>query len=345
MNALWPMLRSAAFLLDPERAHDMAMWLIQSGALSGRSVTDSRLMVRRFGVAFPNPIGLAAGFDKSGVAIDHWADFGFGFAEVGTATYHAQPGNPKPRLFRLPEDRALINRFGFNNEGAAVLAERLSKARSSIPIGINLGKSKIAELEHAAEDYHQSFKLLHPYGDYFVINVSSPNTPGLRALQDKGALGDIIDAMRSVDASRPLFVKVAPDLTLGALDDVLALAVDKQLAGIIATNTTLSRDGLKSKIDEMGGLSGQPLTSLANGVLQHLASQAPDELTLIGVGGIMNSDDLWDRIASGAHLCQVYTGWVYGGPNFVAELLEGLLARMEREGVKSVDQLRGSATY
>ena len=329
-----------AFTMDPERIHEMAMNMLQKGVFRARSFQDPRLAQTLFGVKFPNPLGLAAGFDKNAVALNHWHQLGFGFVEVGTVTYHAQPGNPKPRMFRVPEDRGLINRLGFNNEGAASVATRLASAKSSVPVGVNLGKSKITELADAANDYQESYRLLHSFGDYFVVNVSSPNTPGLRTLQEKGPLLEILSALREVDSKKPLFVKVAPDLEWDALDDVLAVAQEAKLTGLIATNTTIGRESITHDPGEAGGLSGAPLKIKADAVLAHLARSADPSLILIGVGGIMNGQDIYDKIRFGAHLCQIYTGWIYGGPHMVPDALEQLVMLMQRDGVKNLDELR-----
>lgn len=332
--------RPLLFSLDPEAAHELGMSAIRSGALRARAFADPRLEQSLMGKRFANPLGLAAGFDKNAVALEQWDDFGFGFVEVGTITAHPQPGNPKPRMFRFPNDGALINRLGFNNEGAQAIAARIAQAHPSIPIGINLGKSKITPLEEAANDYQTSYRLLHTLGDYFVVNVSSPNTPGLRQLQDKSALAEIFAALREVDANPPLFVKIAPDLAFDAIDEVVEVATQAKLTGIIATNTTLSREGLSEPSSEAGGLSGKPLRVRANEIMRHLAGAVPKDMLLIGVGGIFTADDLFERIASGAHLCQMYTGWIYGGPGCVPDILEQFVLRMQREGLKSLDEVR-----
>lgn len=333
--------RPLAFIVDPERIHELAMGLIRRGLIRSLPFTDQRLRQTFFGVDFPNPLGLAAGFDKNAVALGHWHRLGFGFVEAGTVTALAQPGNPRPRLFRLPADRALINRLGFNNDGAEAVAERIAVARPVIPVGINLGKSRVTELDNAVEDYAASFRLLHRHGAYMVVNVSSPNTPGLRTLQDRGPLTDILQALKAIAPEKPLFVKVAPDLEFDALDDLLKVCLDAGCTGLIATNTTLSREGLSADPHEAGGLSGVPLAARSDAVLTHLA-RASSSMILMGVGGIFTADDLYRKISLGAHLAQVYTGWVYGGPSFVPRLLRGLVARMEKEGFEDLDALRGS---
>lgn len=334
--------RPLAFRIDPETVHDLAMKGLKAGLFRAPEFSDPILHSEQFGVQFPNPVGLAAGFDKNGVALDRWRALGFGFVEAGTVTYHPQPGNPKPRMFRVPEAQGIINRMGFNNAGAGALAERVAAAQPGIPLGINLGKSKITELADAPKDYAESFRLLHAQGDYFVVNVSSPNTPGLRALQDANALREILAAMREVDATRPLFVKVAPDLTLEALDELVAVAVETNLTGLIATNTTISRDMLPRDPGETGGLSGRPVQEMADQALAHLYRSCPKEMILIGVGGIMNGDDAYRKIQLGAHLVQLYTGWIYGGPTLVPQINRRLADLLQRDGFPSLDAARGT---
>lgn len=336
------LVRPLAFQCDPERVHEWAMKLLARGIFRAREFTDARLEQTLFGVRFPNPLGLAAGFDKNALALDYWHQLGFGFVECGTVTYHPQPGNERPRLFRLPEHKALINRMGFNNDGARGVATRLAAAKPRIPVGVNLGKSKVTELADAPKDYQESFRLLHSFGDYFVVNVSSPNTPGLRALQEKGPLLEILAAIREVDAERPLFVKMAPDLELAALDDVIDVAHTARLTGLIATNTTISRDDLPSDPGQAGGLSGSPLKKKSNAFLAHLYKSCDREMILMGVGGIFTGADAYEKIALGAHLTQLYTGWIYGGPMMIPDALQELVQLMEREGVASLAELRGS---
>lgn len=326
MSAYERLLRPILFRMDPERVHNVALWAIARGLIRGKLLVDPRLERTVAGIRFPNPLGLAAGFDKNGVALDRWKDMGFGFAEAGTATWLAQPGNPKPRLFRLPEDRAVINRFGFNNSGAAELANRLRAAQPGIPIGINIGKSKAAPLEQAIQDYEQSFSALKHLGDYFVVNVSSPNTPGLRTLQEKGPLTELLSTLRKLDGNTPLFVKVSPDLSNGDLLDVVEVARTCRFTGIVATNTTLSRDGLSTSIVQDGGLSGKPLFARSNECLRILSEASQGELILIGVGGVFSGDDLRGKLELGASLVQIYTGWVYGGPKSATRILLEFLA-------------------
>jgi len=325
MDAYASVIRPLAFGFDPEWVHDRAMWLIEHGLVGGGPVPKNEsLAVTVAGVTFPNLIGLAAGFDKNARAVSLWHRFGFGYVEVGTVTLRPQSGNPKPRMFRLPADQALINRMGFNNDGAEAVAARLREAKPQIPVGINLGKNKETSPEKAADEYAENFRILWPYGDYFVINVSSPNTPGLRNLQEKGPLLDIAQAIREVSDAKPIFVKVAPDLEPSALDDVLDVAVEARLAGIIATNTTISRSGLRVDPGEAGGLSGAPVKALADAALKHLNANRPKYLSLIGVGGIFTANDVLDKLDRGASLVQLYTGWIYGGPRLVPRILRDL---------------------
>ncbi|MEH2238113.1 quinone-dependent dihydroorotate dehydrogenase [Nostoc sp.] len=316
---------------------------------------DSRLEQNLFGLNFPNPVGLAAGFDKDGVAAGIWSNLGFGFAELGTVTFHAQPGNPRPRLFRLPLDKAALNRMGFNNRGAAAMAARLAQEKheltQSIPIGINLGKSKITPLEAAAQDYLDSFRLLKDLGDYFVVNVSSPNTPGLRSLQDASMLSAILELLQQENTTqKPIFVKIAPDLDWVAIADIITLAKSYQLAGIIATNTTIRRDGLKTQVidqtgkspqDEAGGISGEPLRDRSTEVIRFIWQQTQGQIPIIGVGGIFSVEDAWEKITAGASLIQIYTGWIYEGPLMVRRILLGLLSKLEQNGLNSINEAVG----
>jgi dihydroorotate dehydrogenase len=316
---------------------------------------DTRLEQNLWGINFPNPVGLAAGFDKNGVAASIWGSFGFGFAEMGTVTLHGQPGNPRPRLFRLLADDAGLNRMGFNNEGAAALGRRLESVNNSqhslVPLGINLGKSKVTPLEVAAADYLESFKLLKDLGDYFVVNVSSPNTPGLRSLQDASQLSTILDVLQQENRnSRPILVKIAPDLEWEAIASVIELAQTYQLAGIVATNTTISREGLKTQIlpqtgkpitEEAGGISGAPLRDRSTEVIRFIWQQTQGQLPIIGVGGIFTADDAYQKIAAGASLIQIYTGWVYEGPWMIRRILEGLLQKLEAKGLNSISEAVG----
>jgi dihydroorotate dehydrogenase len=328
--------------VDPERAHHLGFRAVRAAApLTGRLPVPGR-PVEAMGLTFPHVLGLAAGFDKNALGIDGLAGLGFGHVEVGTVTGQPQPGNPRPRLFRLPEDRAVVNRMGFNNDGAAVVSQRLaawrSRPRRHAPVlGVNIGKTKVVpEDDQAAveDDYRLSTRLLAPYADYLVVNVSSPNTPGLRSLQSVGRLGPLLGAVRAqadeaTDRRVPLLVKIAPDL---ADDDVLAvadLALEIGLDGIIATNTTTSRDGLRSSPADVeaigaGGLSGRPLTARAEQVVRLLRARVGPDLTLVGVGGISTVDDARARLAAGATLLQAYSAFVYEGPLWPRRIVRGI---------------------
>lgn len=330
--------------LPPETAHNLALAAIRRGLVRIALREADGLGQTLFGTHFPNPLGLAAGFDKNGVATNRWSGLGFGFAEIGTITRLSQPGNPKPRLFRLPREAALINRMGFNNEGADAVADRLARAGSArIPLGINLGKSKATALEEAVSDYAYSFGRLAPHADYVVVNVSSPNTPGLRSLQSREALSEIVLGLKTSGPDKPLFVKVAPDLSLGELDDVVEVVHEAGATGLIATNTSTDRSMLESDPGIEGGLSGRPIAELATLTLEYLAQSCDRGVVLIGVGGLFTGDDLFRRIAKGAHLCQIYTGWVYRGPGAIVAILAELAEAMRRDGIPSLERLRGSA--
>jgi dihydroorotate dehydrogenase len=282
-----------------------------------------------FGLTFPNPVGLAAGFDKNGVAIPAWAALGFGFVEVGTVTAKAQLGNPKPRIFRYAGQGALINRLGFNNDGADVVAARLRELRESgrwpaIPVGINLGKSKVTPLEQAVDDYLYSFRLLAPLADYVVLNVSSPNTPGLRALQEHDALQHLLVAVGQANgsAAKPILLKIAPDLSPADLDQVVVTAEQNGISGIIATNTTLDHSAIPSALDQTGGLSGRPLFAKSTEFVR--AIRARSSLPIIASGGIFDAASAREKMTAGADLLQVYTGYVYRGPGLLSEIVDGL---------------------
>jgi dihydroorotate dehydrogenase len=282
-----------------------------------------------FGLTFPNPIGLAAGLDKNGVALPAWAALGFGFIEIGTVTAVAQPGNPKPRIFRLPEQRALINRLGFNNDGADAIAARLRELRESgrwpaVPVGINIGKSRATPLERATEDYLYSFRLLHDFADYVTLNVSSPNTPGLRELQEPAALSRLLHAIASEPApvTKPLLVKISPDLSSLELEAVLAACEENGVAGIIATNTTLDRTSIPPGIDVEGGLSGAPLKEKSTALVRSITANS--KIPVIASGGICDAESAREKFEAGAQLLQLYTGFVYRGPGLLREIMEAL---------------------
>ena len=336
-------------------------WPVVSSVLDGLAGDlqrrDLRLEQVLFGCRFSNPVGLAAGFDKNGVAAGIWDRFGFGFTEVGTVTWHGQPGNPRPRLFRLAEEQAALNRMGFNNDGAQALLKTLQRQKLEPPgrrpavLGINVGKSKITPLEQAPDDYASSLELLSPLADYAVINVSSPNTPGLRDLQDTTQLRRLVDRMRRLPACPPLLVKIAPDLEDDAIDGIARLAFEEGLAGVIAVNTSLDRLGLarrrlqqtgRTLAEEAGGLSGAPLRHRALEVIRRLRVSAGPALPLIGVGGIDSPEGAWERISAGASLVQLYTGWIFKGPDLVPLILEGLQQQLDRHGLRNIREAVGS---
>ena len=334
-------LRRALFRVgggDPEVAHERtlaAMSRLGSATAVLRPFYGRSRPVEVFGVRFPGPVGLAAGVDKDGVALRAWPGLGFGFVEVGTVTWQPQPGNPRPRLYRLPASEAVVNRMGFNNAGAVALAERLRKlGPRRVPIGVSIGKSKATPVEEAVEDYRASLRTLFPHADYFAINVSSPNTPGLRGLQDRAALSALLgelgreaDALASTGRRPPLLVKIAPDLTFEAIDEVLSVCAEHEVAGLIATNTTLSRDGLAAEDREIGeqpgGLSGRPLAPRALEVVAHVTKRSEGRLPVIGVGGIHTPADAARMFDAGASLVQLYTGFIYRGPALVRRINRG----------------------
>jgi dihydroorotate dehydrogenase len=308
--------------------------------------TDPVLASTVFGARFPGPLGLAAGFDKDGIGLSAWGALGFGYAEIGTVTAQPQPGNPPPRLFRLPADRALLNRLGFNNRGAAALAAKLARHSADVPIGVNIGKTKATPPKEAADDYRASARLVGPLATYLVVNVSSPNTPGLRDLQAVESLRGILSAVLA-ETSTPVLVKIAPDLADSDIDDIADLAAELGLAGIVATNTTVSRDGLRTPgVDRLGsgGISGPPLAHRATEVLRRLYGRVGGRLTLISVGGIETADDAWDRITAGASLLQGYTGFIYGGGLWAKHIHDGLAVRLRDGGYCSLSEAVGSAT-
>ncbi|MDL9935878.1 quinone-dependent dihydroorotate dehydrogenase [Gordonia sp. ABSL1-1] len=358
-RALYPLLLKVMFLLSPERIHGIASTAIRAigrvaplrfAAAKVFATHDPVLRQRVFGVDFPAPLGLAAGFDKSASAVNAWGQLGFGYAEIGTITGQAQPGNPTPRLFRLPADRALINRMGFNNPGAHVAATHLAQVRPgpvSVPIGANIGKTKVVPVADAVDDYRISARLLGPLADFVVVNVSSPNTPGLRDLQAVDSLRPILAAVQE-EVTVPVLVKIAPDLADDDIDAVADLAVELGLAGIVATNTTISRAGLATPADEVeeigaGGLSGAPLADRSLAVLRRLYNRVGGRIALVSVGGIETVDQAWERICAGADLLQGYTNFIYGGPLWVTEIHEGLAQRVREAGFASISDAVGSA--
>ena len=351
---LWPALRALLFRLDAERAHRLAGLALRATprALARRLRPRPRpeLRVRCLGIDLDGPVGLAAGFDKGEVLLPGLFALGFSHVEVGTITPRPQPGNDRPRLFRLPEHRALVNRMGFNNEGALACAARLAALPRGArlgAVGVNVGKNKFTPNERAEADYLACIDLLHPYADYLVVNISSPNTPGLRELQERAALerllGACVDRLRELAPGKALLVKLAPDLSDAALDEAVDVAVAAGAAGIVATNTTLSRAGVEGhpRAAEQGGLSGAPLARRAAEVVRRCRARAGDRLVLVGSGGIMGAEDAYARIRAGASLVQAYTGLVYGGPGFVRELHAGLCRLLERDGFRSIAEAVG----
>ncbi len=353
----WLQKQTISNLYKLDRSKNIVSQGVKAQLAKSLSFSHDSLAQKLWGLEFPNPVGLAAGFDKDGLAAGIWSNFGFGFAEIGTVTLQAQPGNPQPRLFRLPVDKAALNRMGFNNCGAVAMAKQLANrfkvAKSSIPLGINLGKSKITALEDAPSDYLGSFRALQELGDYFVVNVSSPNTPGLRTLQDAGSLNDILDALQQENQGcKPILVKIAPDLAWDAIADILEVAKIQQLAGIIATNTTIRRDNLQTQIiattgksihEENGGISGLPVKNRSTEVIRFIYSETKGQLPIIGVGGIFTATDAWEKITAGASLLQVYTGWIYEGPLMVQRILVGLQEKLHAQNLTSVSQAIGLA--
>ena len=352
---IYRLLRRGFFLVAPERIHAFVFAVLRLAAAAGVS---RRMLARRlapadpilastvWGVRFPGPLGLAAGFDKDGHGLQTWGALGFGYAEIGTVTAEAQPGNPRPRMFRLPEDRGLLNRMGFNNRGAAALAQQLGGHSADVPIGVNIGKAKVTPAERAVEDYVTSARLVGHLASYLVVNVSSPNTPGLRDLQAVASLRPILAAVREV-ATVPVLVKIAPDLSDSDIDDIADLAVELGLAGIVATNTTVSRDGLRTPGVEAlgaGGVSGPPVAHRALEVLRRLYARVGDRLVLISVGGIETADDAWARILAGASLLQGYTGFVYAGGLYAKQIHDGLARRLREGGFASLSEAVGAET-
>jgi dihydroorotate dehydrogenase len=327
--------RPALFSLPPETAHHWAIGCLRAGSrfpFALRALHSFQPPARPktlFGINFPNPIGLAAGFDKNGVALPAWAALGFGFAEIGTVTAKAQPGNPGPRIFRYPQQEALINRLGFNNDGAQVVSARLRSLRRSgrwpgIPVGINIGKSKITPIEEAADDYLLSFRLLGEFADYIVLNVSSPNTPDLRTLQGHGALDRLVRAVQKENQTsrKPILLKIAPDLLLSDLEQVIATCEENGIAGIIATNTTLDHAAIPAALDQAGGLSGRPLRAKSTELVRAITTRS--RLPVIASGGISDAASAKEKLEAGAQLLQVYTGYVYRGPGLLREITQGL---------------------
>jgi len=325
------LVRPVLFAVDPEKTHNIAMtalcWASKAPGLTRAAMSAPvDRPVTLFGVKFRNRVGLAAGFDKNGVALPSWEAMGFGFIEIGTVTASAQRGNPKPRIFRLPEQRALINRLGFNNDGADVVAARLEKLRASgrwpqIPVGINIGKSRATPMEGAADDYVYSFRKLESYADYLVLNVSSPNTPGLRSLQMAGSLAELLGAIEKQNATRkPVLVKIAPDISMEELEAITETCETQGVAGVIATNTTVDHSPVRASENQEGGLSGAPLREKSTAIVRTIARSG--RLPVIGCGGIMDASSAQEKFDAGAQLVQIYTGLIYRGPTLIREIAE-----------------------
>jgi dihydroorotate dehydrogenase len=314
-------LRPLLFSVDPERAHDFALSILRvAGPILPKPV-EATAPVSVFGLTFRHRVGLAAGFDKNGLALPAWEALGFAFVEIGTVTAHAQSGNARPRIFRYSEQQALVNRLGFNNDGADVIAARLSKLRESgcwphIPVGINIGKSRTTPLERAVDDYLYTLRKLRAHGDYLALNVSSPNTPGLRDLQRPEQLNELLRALIPECGNKPLLVKIAPDLEYSALDELVSVCEHNSVGGIIATNTTLDHPAIAN--NEQGGLSGAPLRGKSTAVVRHLAGRTT--LPVVGCGGVFDIASAREKIEAGAKLLQIYTGFIYRGPSLVHEL-------------------------
>jgi dihydroorotate dehydrogenase len=346
------LVRPILFSLPPETAHEFALHSLSllPARLLAKRFSNPALSIERFGLSFPNPVGLAAGFDKNGVALQPLAALGFGFIEAGTVTYHAQPGNPRPRLFRLRADQALINRAGFNNDGAAAFAKRVERQRPDCVLGVSIGKSKITPLENAVEDYLASFELVYNVADYVAVNVSSPNTPQLRELQQSQQLETLLSALQArrlaLQKHVPLLVKLSPDLERRDLEAIVEVIQRLNIDGIIAANTTISRENLRTDETRVaacgeGGLSGRPLKDTSTRMIALLYELTRGRIPLIGVGGIFTAEDAWEKIAAGASLVQLYTGFIYQGPRVAQQINEGLLKILHREGFANLEAAVG----
>lgn len=347
---MYQLIKPLLFQFAPENIHHIVTSMLKNGNMipgvpflqkNVFQLNDPRLEREVFGLKFKNPVGLGAGFDKNAALVSELSHFGFGFIEIGTVTPLPQPGNDQPRMFRLPADEALINRMGFNNEGAEVAATRLKfLKRNGLIVGGNIGKNKVTPNEEAVSDYIKAFDALFDVVDYFVVNVSSPNTPGLRALQEKGPLKEILNTLQQRNSkngiSRPILLKIAPDLTDEQLDDIIEIVTETKIAGVIATNTTISRDNLRSPENlksETGGLSGKPLTKRSTEVIRYLSTKSDKAFPIIGVGGIHSAQDALDKLDAGASLVQIYTGFIYEGPILVKRINQAILKR-ERATVR-----------
>jgi len=357
MPKIYDIFRPIIYKTDPEWAHDRLKQLARIVGPFGKlnkawnwlySFEDEKLEQKLWNISFKNPVGLAAGFDKDASMFRYLDNFGFGFIEAGTVTHEPQAGNPKPRMFRLKEDKALINRMGFNNPGANVFAKQLTNIQNTNAVKIvNIGKSKVVPNDKAIEDYLKTFKLCLPHMQMCVVNVSSPNTPGLRELQGKEALKEILQTLQKEKnntefSTIPLLVKIAPDLNKDQLTDVLEVVKELNLDGIVATNTSTSRDGLRSKYrSETGGLSGRPIADMSTKVIAHLYKESAGSIPIIGVGGIFTPEDAYEKIKKGASLIEVYTGLVYKGPSIATNIKKGLAKLLEKDGFDHISQAIG----
>jgi len=353
MSAIYEkLIRPALFNFSPETAHDFGIKALKI-ALSSKFAqniaakqfaSESRCEVQRFGLTFKNPLGVAAGFDKNGIVVAQLAALGFGFVEVGTVTFNPQKGNEKPRLFRLTEDKALINRLGFNNEGAPKVVERLKTIQPNCVLGVNIGKNKDIPNEEATQNYLQSFELAHEIADYIAVNVSSPNTPNLRELQNADNLENLLSALQTRNrelSAKPLLVKIAPDLSDAEIEAIVDISLKLNLSGIIATNTTVKRENLKTKTSETGGLSGAPLQNVSNAVIRKIYRYSNGKLPIVGVGGVFSAEDAFEKIASGACLVQAYTGFIYQGFSFARDVNRGLVRILKEKGFDNLDEAIG----
>jgi dihydroorotate dehydrogenase len=350
LSELYKLAKPLLFQCDAETAHRMTLSLLATWPLIAAPADPPELRVKLWDLEFSNPVGLAAGMDKDAVALGAWQGLGFGFAELGTVTPRAQPGNPRPRVFRLPADRALINRLGFPSDGMDVVARRIARIREraiALRLGINLGPNKETAVERAAEDYAALVTRMGPLADFIVVNVSSPNTPGLRNWQSPERMREIFaalaQAIKSAPRRPPILLKVAPDLELGDLHRICDTALELALDGIVATNTTLAREALGITSPHAGGLSGAPLRGRAREVIRELYRHSGGRLKIIGVGGVSSADDAWEHIRAGASLVELYTGLIYQGPGVATEIKNGLAALLRREGFRSISEAVGTA--
>lgn len=349
-------IRPLLFKMPTETAHEIGIEALRVGLnpkfaqdlVFRRFSVESFGELERFGLKFKNPLGMAAGFDKNGTVVNSLAALGFGFVEVGTVTFNPQKGNEMPRLFRLPQDAALINRLGFNNEGTEKVVERLKKINPNCVLGLNIGKNKDVPNEEAIENYLKSFELAHPVADYIVVNVSSPNTPNLRELQKAENLKELLNALQKRNRellTKPLLVKIAPDLSDGEIEAIVDISLNLKLAGIIATNTTIKRDNLKTTNSEKvgaGGLSGKPLREKSNEIVSKIYRYSKGKIPIVGVGGIFTAADAFEKIAAGACLIQSYTGFVYQGLTFARDVNVGLVKILQKKGFNNLDEAIGT---